>query len=121
MLEDLPDDLAPPCVCIDHSVYFVNELLRQSMGQYFIPKKFFQAQMSMQGAVQPTLLALGHEVSKTLVSFSLSSLGQRSFISSSQEGFAVDQEMVVVPVLTFLNTFVDLQHQDGVSSIKFTG
>ena len=42
MLEDLPDGLAPPCVHVDHAVYFVDELLQQSMGRYFISKKFFK-------------------------------------------------------------------------------
>ena len=32
MLEDLPDGLAPPCVHVDHAVYFINELLQQSIG-----------------------------------------------------------------------------------------
>ncbi|KAI9455954.1 hypothetical protein HD554DRAFT_1998240, partial [Boletus coccyginus] len=48
MLEDLPDGLAPPCVHVDCAIYFVNELLRQLTGQYFIPKKFFQTRMSME-------------------------------------------------------------------------
>lgn len=65
MLNDLPDDLAPPCVCVDRSVYFVHELLQQATGQYFIPKKFFQAQALTQE--EPSLLALGHQVSKTAV------------------------------------------------------
>ncbi|KAF8430572.1 hypothetical protein L210DRAFT_1019310 [Boletus edulis BED1] len=101
MLEDLPEDLAPPCARVDHSIYFVNELLRQSTGQYFIPKRFFQARMS-QEAEEPALLALGHQVLET------------------EEGFAVDPEMVIVPVSTFLNTFVELQRRDGPSNIKFT-
>ena len=67
MLEDLPEDLAPPCVRVDHSVYFVNELLQQSMpGQYFIPKRFFQARLSTHDE-EPALLALGHPVSEIKV------------------------------------------------------
>ncbi|KAF8428888.1 hypothetical protein L210DRAFT_3327899, partial [Boletus edulis BED1] len=100
MLNDLPDDLAPPCVRVDRSIYFVHELLQRSMGRYFIPKKFFRARTSTQE--EPSLLALGHEVSKT------------------EEGFAVDPEMVIVLASTFVNTFVDLQRQHGPSCIKFT-
>ncbi|KAG6376771.1 hypothetical protein JVT61DRAFT_1795 [Boletus reticuloceps] len=85
MLEDLPEDLTPPCAHIDHSVYFVNELLQQSME-----------------GEEPALLALGHQVLKT------------------EEGFAVDPEMVIVLAATFLNMFVELQRRDGPPNIKFT-
>ncbi|KAF8438190.1 hypothetical protein L210DRAFT_3679452 [Boletus edulis BED1] len=103
MLDDLPDGLAPPCVRVDRAVYFVNELLQQSTGQYFIPKKFFQARMSPEGeSVEPTILALGHKVSKT------------------EEGFVVDLEMIIVPVSTFFNTFEDLRCRVGESGIQFT-
>lgn len=68
MLEDLPDGLAPPCVRVNRAVYFVDELLQQSTGQYFIPKKFFQARMSREeGRVERTIFALGHKVSKISV------------------------------------------------------
>ncbi|KAF8546850.1 hypothetical protein OG21DRAFT_1399235, partial [Imleria badia] len=93
MLDDLPDALAPPCARVDCSVYFVNELLQQSTGQFFIPKKFFQARM--QGSLEPTVLALGHRASETA------------------EGYAVDPEMIIVEVSTFIRTFEDLQHRAG--------
>ena len=68
MLEDLPDGLAPPCVRVDCAVYFINELLQQSTGQYFLPKRFFQARMSRKkGSMEHTIFALGHKVSKTSV------------------------------------------------------
>ena len=68
MLEDLPDGLAPPCVHVDRAVYFVDELLQQSMGGYFIPKKFFQGRiLREQGSMEHTVFALGHKVSKTSV------------------------------------------------------
>ncbi|KAG6372218.1 hypothetical protein JVT61DRAFT_8017 [Boletus reticuloceps] len=103
MLDNLPDGLAPPCVRVDRAIYFVNELLQQSTGQYFIPKKFFQVRMSPEGeSMEPTILALGHKVSKTEV------------------GFAVDLEMIIIPVSTFFNTFEDLRHQAGESGIQFT-
>lgn len=68
MLKDLLDGLAPPCICVNRVVYFVDELLQQSTGGYFIPKKFFQAKVSPEGeSMEPTILALGHKVSKTVV------------------------------------------------------
>ena len=68
MLEDLPDGLAPPCVHVDRVVYFVDELLQQSTGQYFILKKFFQARMSREeGCMERTIFTLGHNVSKISV------------------------------------------------------
>ncbi|KAI5983208.1 hypothetical protein EDD15DRAFT_2489603, partial [Pisolithus albus] len=96
MLEDLPDGLAPPCVRVDHAIFFVNELLQQSTGSYFIPKKIFQARISSAGeSAEPTVFALGHKVSKTM------------------EGFAVDLEMIIVPVSTFFNMFEDLRRRAG--------
>ncbi|KAL4065522.1 hypothetical protein V8B97DRAFT_2025781 [Scleroderma yunnanense] len=57
MLEELPDGLAPPSVCVNHDIYFVNELLQQSSKQYFIPKR--------------QVLALGHKVSWIEVGFAI--------------------------------------------------
>ncbi|KAI9567247.1 hypothetical protein HD554DRAFT_2173583 [Boletus coccyginus] len=102
MLEDLPDGLAPPCVHVDCAIYFVNELLRQLTGQYFISKKFFQTRMSMEGgSMEPTVFVLGYKAYKTA------------------EGFAINPERAIVPVSTFFDTFEDLQHQ-AASSVAFT-
>jgi hypothetical protein len=40
MLFDLP---SPPAVRVDRTVYFTDELLQESSGGYFIPKRFFLA------------------------------------------------------------------------------
>ncbi|KAF8549097.1 hypothetical protein OG21DRAFT_1421898, partial [Imleria badia] len=101
MLDDLPDALAPPCIRVDGGIYFVDELLQQSTGQYFIPKKIFQVR-TLESS-EPTILALGHKVSKTA------------------EEYAVDPEMIIVEVSTFVRTFEDLQRQAGESGICFTG
>ncbi|KIJ12956.1 hypothetical protein PAXINDRAFT_14320 [Paxillus involutus ATCC 200175] len=82
MLEGLPDDLAPPCVRVDGSIYFVNKLVQQQGNQYFIPKKFFQARLSSPSA-EATVLSLGYKVQQT------------------GEGFSVNPEMEIVPVSTF--------------------
>ncbi|KIJ12442.1 hypothetical protein PAXINDRAFT_14766 [Paxillus involutus ATCC 200175] len=101
MLEGLPDDLAPPCVRVDGSIYFVNELVQQQGNQYFIPKKFFQARLSSPSA-EATVLSLGHKVQQ---------MG---------EGFSVDPEMEIVPVPTFRLTFDKLRCQLNGSDISFT-
>ncbi|KAF8833804.1 hypothetical protein BDN67DRAFT_868821, partial [Paxillus ammoniavirescens] len=92
MLEGLPDDLAPPCVRVDGSIYFVNKLVQQQGNQYFIPKKFFQARLSLPPA-EATVLSLGHKVQQT------------------GEGFSVDPEMEIIPVSTFRLTFDELRCQ----------
>ncbi|KAG2367083.1 hypothetical protein BDR07DRAFT_1479422 [Suillus spraguei] len=38
MLLDLP---SPPAVWVDSTIYFINELLQESSGEYFIPERFF--------------------------------------------------------------------------------
>ncbi|KAG8215184.1 hypothetical protein J3R82DRAFT_8706 [Butyriboletus roseoflavus] len=80
---------------------FIHELLQQSMGQFFIPKKFFQVRTPESS--EPTVLALGHRASETA------------------EGYVVDPEMITVKVSTFIRTFEDLQHRAGESGIHFTG
>ncbi|KAL4079813.1 hypothetical protein J3A83DRAFT_4054134, partial [Scleroderma citrinum] len=40
MLLDLP---SPPAVHVDGKIYFVNEILQDVMGDYFIPEHFFKA------------------------------------------------------------------------------
>lgn len=122
MLDDFPEGLAPPCVHVDHAVYFVNELLQQSTGQYFIPKKFFQARMLLEGeSVEPTILALGHKVSETVICSESCRNPLVVHSCLSQEGFAVDLDMTIVPVSTFFNTFEDLQRRAGALGIQFTG
>jgi len=69
MLNDLPDGLAPPSVCVDSNIYFVNELLQRTSKDYFIPTKFFQANLG--GGSETEVLALGHGVSRTCVSITL--------------------------------------------------
>ena len=66
MLTGLPDDLAPPSVRANSKVFFVNELLRQSTGGYFIPTRLFQARIGPTSETE--VLALGHKVSQTNVS-----------------------------------------------------
>ena len=60
MLEGLPRGLAPPCVWVNHGIFFVDELLQQESKQYFIPKKFFQAKLGPTSETE--VLTLGHKV-----------------------------------------------------------
>ncbi|KAI6003233.1 hypothetical protein F5J12DRAFT_906211 [Pisolithus orientalis] len=82
MLEGLPNILSPPCVTVGINIFFINELLQCSMKDYFIPKKFFQAKFS--GTPEAEVLAPGHGVSQT------------------EEGYAIDAELIIVLVLTFM-------------------
>jgi hypothetical protein len=65
MLHGLPDNLATPSVRVDGNIFFVNELLQQVSKDYFIPKKFFQAQVSADYDAE--ILSLGHFVTRTEV------------------------------------------------------
>ncbi|KIO08465.1 hypothetical protein M404DRAFT_134486, partial [Pisolithus tinctorius Marx 270] len=89
MLEGLPNNLSPPCVTVGINIFFVNELLQRSTKDYFIPKKFFQAKLG--GAPEAEVLAAGHGVSRT------------------EEGYAVDAELVIVLVSTFMRTYEDIK------------
>lgn len=40
MLLELP---SPPAACVDDKIYFVNELLQERSGAFFIPERFFRA------------------------------------------------------------------------------
>jgi hypothetical protein len=66
MLHGLPDNLAMPSVRVGRSIFFVNKLLQQVSKDYFIPKKFFQVQVSADHDVE--ILSLGHFVTWTEVS-----------------------------------------------------
>ncbi|KAG2097248.1 uncharacterized protein F5147DRAFT_747487 [Suillus discolor] len=101
MLHGLPDNLATPSVHVDGNIFFVDELLQQMSKDYFIPKKFFQAQVSADHDAE--ILSLGHSVTWT------------------EEGFSVDPEQVITPVSTFSRTFKDIQACSKEFSCGFTG
>ncbi|EGN93622.1 hypothetical protein SERLA73DRAFT_78499 [Serpula lacrymans var. lacrymans S7.3] len=96
MLHDLPPSLAAPSILINGKIYSVDELLQQSNGAYFIPKKIFQSQDQL-GIVET--LAIGHSV------------------VPSEAGFIVDPECIIAPTLTFVRTFKEIQ----ANSQEFTG
>ncbi|KAG2132739.1 uncharacterized protein EDB93DRAFT_1255149 [Suillus bovinus] len=88
MLHELPEELLVPSVCVNGGIYFRNELLQSTTG-FFIPTRFFQANISSCDAEQASLqvLALGHPVA----------------------GFAVDPERIILEVSSFQRTYIDLQ------------
>ena len=73
MLIDIPSEMATQTVCVDRELFYLNELLQQKSGEYFIPEHFFFAKTSDQepsaGALsEGDLHALGHKVEKSDVS-----------------------------------------------------
>jgi hypothetical protein len=57
MLFELP---SPPAAKVDGEIYFVNELLQDASGDYFIPERFFLASyLSTNGGADKQLHALG--------------------------------------------------------------
>jgi hypothetical protein len=66
MLFELP---LPPAAKVDGEIYFVNELLQDTLGDYFIPECFFLASyMSTNDGTDKQLHALGRTVQQTEVS-----------------------------------------------------
>jgi hypothetical protein len=66
MLFELP---SPPAAKVDGEIYFMNELLQDASGDYFIPERFFLASyLSMNGGADKQLHALGRTVQQTEVS-----------------------------------------------------
>lgn len=65
MLHGLLDNLATPSVRVGKKIFFINELLQQKSREYFIPKKFFQAQVSANHDTD--ILSLGYVVTRTPV------------------------------------------------------
>ncbi|KAI6111278.1 hypothetical protein F5141DRAFT_1063591 [Pisolithus sp. B1] len=90
MLHEIP---SPPAVRVHGSVYFVGELLQESSGGYFIPKRFFLATPSISTAIpaSPTeqtskgcmkeLFTLGHSATCTDAGFIVSH--EKEIISTS--------------------------------------
>jgi hypothetical protein len=74
MLFDLP---SPPAARVDGTVYFIDELLQDTSGDYFIPERFFYASPpvdldddngeSHENSVTKPLYALGRAVKRTEV------------------------------------------------------
>ncbi|KAG2115683.1 hypothetical protein BD769DRAFT_1629900 [Suillus cothurnatus] len=78
MLFELP---SPPAAKVDEEIYFVNELLQDSSGDYFIPERFFFCIV---------LHALGRAAQRT------------------EEGFIVSDEQEIIPTTSFRRSFREI-------------
>ncbi|KAG1819450.1 hypothetical protein EV424DRAFT_1472622 [Suillus variegatus] len=91
MLLDLP---SPPAARVDGMIYFVNELLQESSGAYFIPERFFLGSPVVEGGVEgpdnKILYVLGHTAQWT------------------DAGFIINDEQEIIPTLTFARSYEDI-------------
>ncbi|KAG1894217.1 uncharacterized protein F5891DRAFT_1131025 [Suillus fuscotomentosus] len=94
MLFDL---LSPPAVQVDRTVYFMDKLLQESSGGYFIPKRFFLA-----AADAPTDTTEPCEQSEKV----LYALGRA--IEWTEAGFIVSDGEEIIPTSMFLRSFGDI-------------
>lgn len=67
ILLDIPSEMTTQTVRVDGELFYVNELLQQKSGHYFIPERFFHIKDKDQapcvGALrEDDLFALGYEV-----------------------------------------------------------
>ncbi|KAG2099140.1 hypothetical protein BD769DRAFT_1631222 [Suillus cothurnatus] len=83
MLFELP---SPPAAKVDGEIYFVNELLQDSSGDYFLPQR---------DTADKLLHALGRAVQRT------------------EDGFIVGDEQEIIPTSTFRRSFRELSLDDN--------
>lgn len=87
---------SPPSVCVNGNVYYVDELLQDSSGAYFIPERFFLTSPSVASgsggrpADTKELFALGHTAEQTEV------------------GFIVGDEREIIPTSAFRRSYEDI-------------
>ncbi|KIK75213.1 hypothetical protein PAXRUDRAFT_173456, partial [Paxillus rubicundulus Ve08.2h10] len=95
LLHELP---SPPAVCMKGNIYYINELLQDSLGRYFIPECFFLVTLSTAigthaGAPETKeLYALGRAVERT------------------DAGFIVSDEKEIIPTSMFRRSFEDIAY-----------
>ncbi|KAG2099448.1 hypothetical protein BD769DRAFT_1329595, partial [Suillus cothurnatus] len=88
MLFELP---SPPAAKVDGEIYFVNELLQDSSGDYFIPELFFFALYeSTSNTAEKVLHALGRAAQRT------------------EEGFIVSDEQEIILTTSFRRSFREI-------------
>ncbi|KAG1761023.1 hypothetical protein EDD22DRAFT_848083 [Suillus occidentalis] len=93
MLFELP---SPPAAKVDGEIYFINELLQDSSGDYFLPQRFFFASYGSSSDTADKLLhALGRAVQRT------------------EDGFIVGDEQEIIPTSTFRRSFRELSLNDS--------
>ncbi|KAG1779722.1 hypothetical protein EV702DRAFT_944948, partial [Suillus placidus] len=92
MLFELP---SPPAAKVDGEIYFVNELLQDASGDYFIPEHFFLASYtSTNDSADKQLHVLGRAVQRT------------------EDGFIVSDEQEMIPTSNFRRSFREISAND---------
>ncbi|KAM6489231.1 hypothetical protein JOM56_015401, partial [Amanita muscaria] len=90
MLFALPPDIRPPAVKVDSKIFFIDELMQLSMGEYFIPTRYFRAQPTPNSVNVRELIAEGHTAHLV------------------QNKFDVDGALTRKPTSSFANTYEDI-------------
>ncbi|KAF8837375.1 hypothetical protein BDN67DRAFT_884852, partial [Paxillus ammoniavirescens] len=93
MLHELP---SPPAVRVDGNIYYVDELLQDSSGGYFIPERFFLALPSVASGSSE-----GCPDTKEL--FALGRAAERT-----EAGFIVSDEKEIIPTSVFRRSYEDI-------------
>ncbi|KAH7903987.1 hypothetical protein BJ138DRAFT_1019772 [Hygrophoropsis aurantiaca] len=103
LLLELP---SPPAVRVGDTIFFVNELLQESSGEYFIPERFFLA--SYKSTSPATPVSCDPEPSSAKELYALGRVVERT-----SAGFIVQDDRVIVPTSSFSRSFEDISTSDG--------
>ncbi|KAF8840947.1 hypothetical protein BDN67DRAFT_1048545, partial [Paxillus ammoniavirescens] len=93
MLHELP---SPPAVRVDGNIYYVDELLQDSSGGYFIPERFFLA-------LPRVALGSSEGRADTKELFALGRAAERT-----EAGFIVRDEKEIIPTSVFKRSYEDI-------------
>ncbi|KAG2146590.1 uncharacterized protein EDB93DRAFT_1085956 [Suillus bovinus] len=86
---------SPPAAKVNGEIYFVNELLQDASGDYFIPECFFLVLYTSTGDnSDKQLYALGHTVQRT------------------EDEFIVSDEQEIIPTCNFRRSFPEISAND---------
>ncbi|EGN97197.1 hypothetical protein SERLA73DRAFT_74899 [Serpula lacrymans var. lacrymans S7.3] len=94
---------SPPAARVLDKIYFINKLLQENLGRYFIPEQFFLASYPSTDNNAPTdkeLYALGCPVKRT------------------EAGFIVNDEKEIIPTSAFIRLFKDILLHEGELSCR---
>ncbi|KAG1753908.1 uncharacterized protein EDB91DRAFT_1043935, partial [Suillus paluster] len=94
MLLDLP---SPPAARVDGKVFFVDEILQECSGDYFVPERFFLGSSSVNDSIERG------EKSDTKVLYALGRAIQRT-----DDGFIVNDEQEILPTSMFVRSYEDI-------------
>ncbi|KIK80517.1 hypothetical protein PAXRUDRAFT_15749 [Paxillus rubicundulus Ve08.2h10] len=115
MLLEVP---SPPAARVEGKIYFIDELLQERSGTYFIPEHFFYASYrASSDPSEPESAAPSVEM-EAGQSESASSLGGKSFMLLAERlkepaSFIVNDEQVIIPTSEFSRSFEDISANPG--------